>query len=64
MVDNNIIRSILNNVIFELMQKQEMLRQDGLKRFGIQGNLIEGRVEPWEIFRAERWITKDVDMER
>lgn len=64
LVDNNIIKSILDDVILELMKKQDMLRQDGLRRFGIQGNLIEGRVEPWEIFRAERWLSKDVDMER
>ena len=64
MVDGNIIRSMLHDVILELMKKQEMLKQDGLSRFGIQGNIVDGRVEPWEIFRAERWITKDVDMER
>lgn len=64
LVDNNIITRILDDVVFELMKKQSSLRQDGLKRFGVQGNLLHGRVQPWEIFRAERMVTKDIELER
>lgn len=46
------------------MKQQSALRQDGLKRFGVQGNLLNGRVQPWEIFRAEKLVTKDIDLDR
>lgn len=64
LIDNDIIRGILDDVVLELMKKQSSLRQDGLKRFGVQGNLLHGRVQPWEMFRAERMVTKDIELER
>lgn len=64
LVDNDIIKWILDDVVLELMKKQSSLRQDGLKRFGVQGNLLHGRVQPWEIFRAERMVTKDIELDR
>lgn len=63
-VDNDIIKRVLDDVVLELMKQQSALRQDGLKRFGVQGNLLNGRVQPWEIFRAERLVTKDIDLDR
>ena len=64
LVDNDIIKRVLDDVVLELMKQQSALRQDGLKRFGVQGNLLNGRVQPWEIFRAERLVTKDIDLDR
>ena len=40
------------------------MMKDGLKRFVVQGNLLHGRVEHWEIFRAERMVTKDIELDR
>ena len=64
LIDNDIIKSILDDMVLELISKQNSLRQDGLKRFGVQGNLVRGQVQPWEIFRAERMVTKGIDIER
>ena len=41
-----------------------MALRDGLMRFGVQGNIVNGNIQPWEIFRAERLVTKDIEMER
>jgi hypothetical protein len=60
LIDNDIIRQILDDVVLELMKQQSSLKKDGLKRFGVQGNLLHGQVQPWEIFRAERLVTKDI----
>ena len=59
LINNDIIKGILDDVVFELMKKQSSLRQDGLNRFAVQGNLLHGRAQPWEIFRAERMLTID-----
>lgn len=64
LIDNNIIKGILDNIVLELMKKQTSLKQDGLKRFCVQGNLLHGKVQPWEVFRAERMVTRDIDIER
>ena len=64
LINNTIVNGILNDIVLELMKKQSSLRQDGLKRFGVQGNLVRGCIQPWEIFRAERMVTKDIDIER
>ena len=64
LINNAIIKGILDDVVLELMKKQSSLQQDGLKRFGIQGNLVRNQIQPWEIFRAERLVTKNIDIER
>lgn len=60
LVSDKIISSILNDVIFELIKKQSQLRGDRLNNFGVQGNLVHGCVQPWEIFRTERLLTKQM----
>ena len=60
LVSDKIISSILNDVIFELIKKQSQLKEDRLNNFGVQGNLVYGCVQPWEIFRAERLLTKQM----
>ena len=56
--DDELIKSILDDVIQEVYEKKSELRRDSLRNFSIQGNIVNGRVEPWEIFRPERLITK------
>lgn len=64
LIPDETIERLLDDVILELMKKREMILQDGLTRFGVQGNIIDGKIQPWEIFRAERLVTKDIEMDR
>ena len=64
LIDNEIIKRIMDDVIFELITKQNLLRQDGLKKFVVQGNLLHGKVQPWEIFRTERWANIANELDR
>lgn len=57
-IDEEIIRSILNDVIFELCKRKSELLRDGLRTCNIQGNIVDGKVVPIEIFRPERLIAK------
>lgn len=63
-VSDEIVKSILDDVILKLMEQKSSLSMDGLRRFGVQGNFIRGKVQPWEIFRAERMVTRSEDLER
>lgn len=64
LIDNEIIKRIMDDVILELITKHSLLKKDGLRRFAVQGNLIHGRIQPWEIFRAERWINNNIELDR
>lgn len=64
LISDNIIKTLLDDVVLELMKKRQMILRDGLTRFGVQGNIIDGNIQPWEIFRAERLVTKDIEMEK
>ena len=64
LVPEDIIEALLNDVVLELMQKSGMLQMDGLTRFGVQGNIINETIQPWEIFRGERFMKKQIEMER
>lgn len=50
---------LLEDVVFTLYSHQTLLECDGLRVFGVQGNVVEHngqiKVQPWEIFRPERW---------
>lgn len=48
-VENEIIKQIIEDIIFELYIKKEELSKDGLNYFWVQGNIINGKVEPWEL---------------
>lgn len=58
-LSDDIIEQVLNDIVFELYQKKNQLRNDGLNSFGVQGNIVKGKIEPWEIFREERLIKLD-----
>lgn len=61
-IDNSVIDSILNDVVFTLYKRKSELPSDGLKTFNVQGNIVNGKVVPWEIFRPERLIPKTRDI--
>ena len=64
LIPEDTIEALLNDVVLELMQKSGILQRDGLTRFGVQGNIINGTIQPWEIFRGERFMKKQIEMER
>lgn len=62
--DNDTIKSILDDIVFPLYKRQSDLKRDGLTVFNVQGNVVDGVVEPWEFFRPERLISKNKEQER
>ncbi len=58
-LDEEIIKSILDDIILELCKRKNDLLRDGLKNFNVQGNIVDGKIVPWEIFRPERLIAKE-----
>lgn len=56
-------KSILDDIIFELYKRNNDLLRDGLKTFNVQGNIVNGNIVPWEIFRPERLIAKEIKKE-
>lgn len=56
--DNDFIKSMLDDVVLPIYERQKELKGDGLNIFNIQGNIVDGRIVPWEIFRPERLIAK------
>lgn len=59
LLDDEALCILLEDVVFTLYSHQASLEHDGLTVFGVQGNVVEhgGQIEvqPWEIFRPERW---------
>lgn len=58
-LDEEIIKNILDDVILELCKRKDELLRDGLRNFNVQGNIVDGKIVPWEIFRPERLIAKE-----
>lgn len=54
----DIIKQVLDDVILELYIKQKQLLEDNLNYFCIQGNIINKKLEPWELFTIDRLIQK------
>ena len=50
------VRSLIEDIVFELFKQKEELKKDRLIEFAVQGNFVNGKAEPWEIFRWERWL--------
>lgn len=57
-VNEDIIKQVLDNIILELYIKQKQLLEDNLNYFCIQGNIINNKLEPWELFTIDRLIQK------
>lgn len=58
-LDDATIKVLIEDIVLCLRGQQLALRSKNLTVFGVQGNIVEinGRVQlqPWEIFRPERW---------
>ena len=63
-VNEDVIKSILDDIILPLYKRKRELYQDNLKHFNVQGNIVNGKVVPWEIFRPERLISKNKEIEK
>ena len=54
-LNDTLLESFFDDIVFEMLRQKTELIRDGLNLFGIQGNFVDGAVQPWEIFRTERW---------
>ena len=50
-----LLESFFDEIVLEILKQRYELARDGLRLFGVQGNFANGKVQPWEIFRTERW---------
>ena len=48
-ISNNIFMQVFNNIVIELYYKKTILLNDKLNYFEIQGNIIDSKIEPWEL---------------
>ena len=55
---------LLDEIILPLYMKKEELIKDGLKSFGVQGMIINGKLFPIEFNRQERFVEKSYFDER
>lgn len=51
---------LLDEILFPLYCKRHLLLQDGLKSFGVQGMVLEGKLFPIEFNRRERFAEKSI----
>lgn len=58
-INSDTIKNILDDIVFEVYKRQADFYRDGLKNFNVQGNIVRGKLEAWEIFRPERLIPRD-----
>lgn len=63
-VDIQIIKGILDNIVFELYKNRNELLRDGLRNFNVQGNIVDGKTEVLEFFRHERLKERSKGEER
>lgn len=57
-INDSILIQVFDEVIMELYKKQQELKKDKLTYFCIQGNIINKKLEPWEISTMDRLIKK------
>ncbi len=53
---DSLVSNFFNDIVFELIRQKHRLLEDKLYRFAVQGNFVDGKAQPWEIFRTERWL--------
>ena len=58
-LDDSLFCDLLDNIVMEFYpySKEAALRRDGLELFCVQGNFVDGKIQPWEIFDPRRWQT-------
>ncbi len=55
-INDDIVKQVLDDIIFELYSKQQQLLADNLNYFCIQGNIINYKLEPWELLTIDRLL--------
>ena len=55
LLDRKLVYDLIEKVVLELYRKSIRLFHEGLLFFGVQGNFVNGEVQPWEIFIPNRW---------
>lgn len=59
-IKESVVDGILEDIVFPLYTRQNDLIRDGLKNCNVQGNIVNGRAIPWEIFSPERLAAREV----
>lgn len=57
---NSTKERLLDDILLPLYEKRINLEKDGLKSFGVQGTIVDGRLCPIEFNRPERFTAKEV----
>lgn len=52
---NEPISELLDKIVLQMLKNKSSLNENGLYHFCVQGNFVNGTVQPWEIFIPERW---------
>ena len=55
-IDDSIIRQVIDDVILVLYLAKKDLLLDNLKYFCVQGNIIDMKLEPWELSTLDRLV--------
>lgn len=56
-INQNIVKQVLEDVVKVLYLQRRKLLDENLNNFCVQGNIINGKLEPWELFTIDRIIT-------
>lgn len=62
-INDDIISTLLDKVVFQFYSKKSDLVADGLTNFSIQGNIVKDEIIPSNFFTPEKWIS-DTENER
>lgn len=55
----SIMEKLLDQIIFPIYTQSEEIRRSGMIRFGVQGNVVQQKLIPFEIALPERMIKKE-----
>ncbi len=54
-ISDSLFKELLDHILIEILLRKNDLRREGLELFCVQGNFVDGRVQPWELFVPNRW---------
>ena len=52
---NELVGELLDKIILKMLENKSSFNKNGLWNFCVQGNFVNGTVQPWEFFIPERW---------
>lgn len=55
-LNDSLIENFMDEIVFPLIVQRKDLLANGLRMFCVQGNFVNSKVQPWEIFTPRRWI--------